>query len=125
MKTPRSTYLLIGFFLGSLLLLWGMERAGVLTEAERARRRDRVLPDLVDLKESDVRRVEIDRGTDRLVFERHGPRAWLIREPYAVDAAAEDVESLITALKGLRRSPEAGAVEGPAASFGLAPPPPS
>ncbi|WP_165249023.1 DUF4340 domain-containing protein [Paludisphaera soli] len=122
MKNSRSTYVLIGLFLGGLLTLWGLERAGVLTESERARRRDRVLPDLVDLKEAEVRRLEIDGGPERLVFERLGPRSWAIRKPYEVDAAPQEVDRLISALKGLRKSPEAGAVEGAAADYGLAPP---
>lgn len=122
MRRPSSTILLIGAFFAALLALWGLERAGVLTEAERLRRRDRVLPDLVDLDPADVRRVEIVRGDERLVFERRGPRRWLLADPPGADAAPEEVERLVATLRGLRKSPEAGDVDGPASSYGLAPP---
>lgn len=122
MRRPRSTYFLIGAFFAALLALWGLERAGILTEAERLRRRDRVLPDLVDLDPADVRRVEIAREDGRLIFDRRGPRRWLLADPAGVDAAPEEVERLIATLQGLRRSPEAGEVDGPAAAYGLAQP---
>ncbi|MDG3003710.1 DUF4340 domain-containing protein [Paludisphaera mucosa] len=121
MRRPRSTYLLIALFFTALLALWGLERAGVLTEAERDRRRDRVLPELIDVNAASVRRLEIDRGAERLVFERVGPKSWRL-EPIGVDARTDEVERLIATLKGLRKSPEAGAIDGPAASYGLAPP---
>ncbi|WP_337175175.1 DUF4340 domain-containing protein [Paludisphaera sp.] len=122
MRRARSTYVLAAAFLAALLALWGLERAGVLTEAERLRRRDRVLPELIDLDPADVRKVELARGDERLTFERRGPRRWTIAEAGGVDASAEEVARLVGTIRGLRKSPEAGVLDGGPSSFGLAPP---
>ncbi len=122
MRGSKSTYLLLAAFLAALVTLWGLERAGVRTEAERLRRRDRVFPDLIDLEQTDVKRVEIARDGETLVFDRRGRGRWTLADPPGVDAAAEEVERLIATVRGLRASPEAGEVDGPASSFGLAPP---
>lgn len=114
--------MLIGAFFAAMLALWGLERAGVLTEVERARRLGRVLPDLIDVDPAEIRRVEIARGVERLVFERRGPRRWRMTEPADVDAAPDEVERLVATLQGLRKSPEAGAIDGPASSYNLSPP---
>lgn len=128
MKTSRATYVLLGLFLTGLLLLWGLDRAGVLTEAERLRRIDRVLPDLIDASPDDVHKIEIDREGDgdgdgeRLVFERLGRRNWRMRAP--LDAAADPgaLQNVIANLKNLRKSPDAGTIQGSPEDFGLAPP---
>ena len=122
MKTSRTTYVLIGLFFGGLLLLWGLERAGVLTESQRIRRHDRILPALMDLKEADVRKVEIVRGGETIAFERRGRHGWQMSGAVNASADANDVESLIQNLRALQRSPDAGVIDGPVESFGLAPP---
>lgn len=121
MKTSRTTYILIGLFFGGLLLLWGLERAGVLTESQRLRRHDRILPALMDLKEADVRKVEIVRNGETLTFERRGRHGWQMSGALNASADANDVESLIQNLRALQRSPDAGVLDGPDESFGLAP----
>lgn len=121
MRRQRSTYVLLGLFFATLLGLWGLERSGLLTEAERDRRRDRVLPELLDVRPGDVRRIEIARGNERLVFDRRGARGWRLTEPFDVDASPEEVDRLAGALRGLRKSPEAGRVDGAEADYGLAP----
>jgi len=122
MKTSRTTYVLLGLFFTGLLLLWGLDRAGILTEAERNRRADRVLPDLIDANPDDVRKIEIDREGERLVFEKLGRENWRMRAPLDVAADAGALENLFANLKNLRKSPDAGTIQGPAEDFGLAPP---
>jgi hypothetical protein len=124
MNTNRSTYILIGFFFASLLVYWGLDRAGVLTEKERRRREVWVLPELIDMADADLSKVEIDRGKERLVFERRGPgtRRWQMVEPLGIAAEPGRLETLIRNLKELRKSIDSGSVTGPADAFGLAPP---
>ncbi|MDR3618177.1 MAG: DUF4340 domain-containing protein [Paludisphaera borealis] len=121
MKTSRTTYVLIGLFFAGLLLLWGLEFTGVLTESQRRRRQDRILPALTDVVESGIQKVEIDRKGERLIFERRGRYGWQMRG--AIDAAADanDLESLLQNLRALRRSADAGVIDAPAESYGLAP----
>ncbi len=75
MKHYRTTLTLLGLFFASLLALFGLEHAGILTERERERREVRVLPELIDVPELSIRKIKIERGPERLVFERrgHGP----------------------------------------------------
>ncbi|WP_165071615.1 DUF4340 domain-containing protein [Paludisphaera rhizosphaerae] len=122
MRRERSTYVLLGLFFATLVGLWGLERSGLLTEAERDRRRDRVLPELLDVRPGDVRRIEIAHGGERLVFDRRGARGWRLTEPLDVDATPEEVDALAATLRGLRKSPEAGRVDGAETEYGLAPP---
>ena len=122
MKTSRATYVLLGLFFAGLLLLWGLDRAGVLTEAERNRRADRVLPDLIDASPDDVHKIEIDRGGERLVFEKLGRRNWRMRAPLDVAADPGAFRNVFANLKNLRKSPDAGTIQGSAQDFGLDPP---
>jgi Domain of unknown function (DUF4340) len=121
MKTSRSTYILIGLFFAGLLVLWWLEYTGVLTEAQRQRRQDRVLPGLMDVKEAGIQKVEIDRNGERLTFERRGRYGWKMSGPINAAADANDVENLIQNLRALRRSPDAGTITEPPESYGLAP----
>jgi Domain of unknown function (DUF4340) len=124
MKTYRKTYLLVGLFFTSLFVYWGLEYAGVRTEKERRLREARILPGLIDVPEASVVKVAIERGTERIVFQRlgQGSGRWQLVEP--TDAAAEPtrLETLVRNLKDLRKSMDSGSVAGPADEFGLAPP---
>jgi hypothetical protein len=124
MKNNRSTLILAGVFFAMLIAWWGVERAGVLTEKERRMRETRILPTLIDVPEANLTRLEIDRGRERLVFERRGQGIgrWLMVEPVEVAAEPTRLETLVRNLKELRKSPDSGNVMGPADSFGLAPP---
>lgn len=122
MKTPRTTYVLIGLFFAGLLLIWGLDRAGVLTEAERNRRADRVLPDLIDANPDDVRKIEIDHDGEKLVFEKLGRRDWRMRAPLDVVADPGALENVFANLKNLRKSIDAGTLQSSAQDFGLDPP---
>jgi hypothetical protein len=122
MKTPRTTFALIGLFFAGLIVLWWLDYAGVPTERERLARLSRILPDLIDTPEASIGRVEIARGPDRLVFERRGTNRWQMTRPIDVAADPAPLETLVRNLKDLRRSPDSGTITGPAGTFGLAPP---
>jgi len=122
MKTSRTTYILMGLFFAGLALLWGLEYAGVLTESQRLRRSERILPELMDVKEGAIRKIEIDRKGEKLAFERRGRYGWQMRAPMDVAAEAGPLESLLQNLRALRRSPDAGTIDAAPDSFGLAPP---
>ena len=122
MKTYRSTLTLVAVFFAGLVGLWLLEYSGVLTESQRRERKDHILPELIDRPESAITRVAITREGQTLAFERRGKDRWQMIEP--VDAAADptSLETLVRNLKGLRRSPDTGTINGPAESYGLAPP---
>jgi hypothetical protein len=124
MKNNRSTLILAGIFFASLIAWWGVERAGVLTEKERRLRETRILPTLIDVPEANLQKLEIDRGSDHLVFQRRGQGIgrWLMVEPIEVAAEPTRLETLVRNLKELRKSPDSGNVAGSADSYGLAPP---
>jgi Domain of unknown function (DUF4340) len=124
MKNNRSTLILAGLFFAILIACWGLQRAGVLTDKERRLRETRILPALIDVPELSVQRVEIDRGKERLVFERRGQGMgrWSMVEPVEVAVQPTHLETLVRNLKELRKSPDSGNVAGPPDSFGLAPP---
>jgi hypothetical protein len=122
MKTYRSTFALVGLFFAGLLALWWLEASGVLTEAQRLERMDHILPDLIHTAESDVARAEITRAGQTLAFERSGKDRWQMTEPVDASADPANLETLIRNLKGLRRSPDAGTINGPGESYGLSPP---
>ena len=124
MKANHYRILLIVLFFGGLLAMWGLDLSGVRPRSERDRRADRVLGDLIDTPDAEIRRVEIDRGAEHLVFERRGegPGRWQMLEPKDVAAEPVRLDTLVRNIKDLRRHPDAGAVKGEPASFGLAPP---
>ena len=72
MKTHRTNYTLLALFFASLLVLWGLEYSGVRTNKERRLRESLILPELLDTPAIDIRKVSIERGKERLVFERRG-----------------------------------------------------
>jgi hypothetical protein len=122
MKTSRTTFVLMGLFFAGLALLWGLEYAGVLTESQRLRRGERILPELMDVREGAIRKIEIARKGETLVFERRGRYGWQMRAPMDVAADAGPLESLLQNLRALRRSPDAGTIDAAPDSFGLGPP---
>ena len=122
MKSNRKTIVLLVLFFGGLLTMWGLERAGVRTQWEEIQRADRVLPDLIDTPEAEIRRLSIDRGDEHLVFERRDPGRWQMVEPMDVAAEPARVEALVRNLQDLRKSADAGTIAGSPESFGLAPP---
>ncbi len=122
MKTFRPTFVLIGLFFAGLLALWWLEDSGTLTEAQRRGRSSRVLPELIDVPDNGVTRLEIVRGGETLAFERKGAGRWQITRPVDVAADSTIVETLIANLKNLRKSPDSGTITAPPESYGLAPP---
>jgi len=122
MNSYRKTLVLAALFLTGLLVLWGLERAGVPTESQRRERAGRVLPQLLEVREADIGQVEIARGDQLLRFERRGPDAWQMTRPKNVAADAVMLETIVRNLKGLRPSPDAGKIGVPAREVGLDPP---
>ncbi len=121
MKTHRTTYTLLAFFFASLLILWALEHFGVRTAKERLLRDSLVLPELLETPEIDVRKISVERGKERLVFERRGAGSlrWQMIEPVNAAAEAAWLETLVRNLKELRRSVDAGSLTGQPATFGL------
>jgi len=124
MKSYRKTLVLIGLFFTSLLVLLGLELGGVYTGDVRRARESRVLPDLINTPQATIYRLSVERGQERLVFERrgNGPGHWQMVEPTDVAAEPARLDTLMQNLKELRRSPESGTFTGDPASFGLSPP---
>jgi hypothetical protein len=124
MKANHHRTILFILFFGSLLALWGLDLGGVRRQSEVIRRADRVLPDLIDTPEAEIRRVAIDRGTEHLVFERRGEGLgrWQMLEPKNVAAEPVRLDALVRNLKELHKDPDAGTVKGDPGSYGLATP---
>ena len=124
MKTHHKTYALAGIFFIGLLIMLGLEYFGVPTEKERRMRESLVLPELLSTPEASIRKLAVERGNERLVFERRGQGIgrWQMIEPHGVAAAGSRLETLVRNLKELRQSPDSGDIKGPAATFGLDPP---
>lgn len=124
MKTYLKTYILLGLFFASLLALWLLGYAGVRTENERRLRETLILPELIEVPELGVRKISIERGNERITFERRGAGQgrWQMVEPGNVAAEPTRLETLIRNLKELRRSLDSGSVAGSPDSFGLSPP---
>jgi Domain of unknown function (DUF4340) len=124
MKTYLKTYILLGIFFTSLVVLWLLGYAGVRTENERRLRDAWILPALIEVPDFGVRKLAIERKNERLIFERRGPGPgrWQMVEPKNVAAEPSRLETLVRNLKELRRSLDSGSVVGDPDSFGLSPP---
>jgi hypothetical protein len=124
MKANRHRIVLFILFFGSLLALWGLDLSGVRRTSDEVRRADRLAPDLIDTPEAEIRRLVIDRGNERLVFERRGEGLgrWQMVEPKDVAAEPVRLDALVRNLKELRKDPDAGTIKGDPGSYGLAPP---
>ncbi len=72
-------------------------------------------PSLIEVPEASVRKVAIERGKERLVFERRGTGMgrWQMVEPKDVAAEPTRLETLVRNLKELRRSLDSGSIAGP------------
>ena len=118
MNHRTKVVLLILFFTG-LIVLWWADYAGVPTAEQRRQMAGRVLPALMDTPVADIRRVEIVREGERIVFDRKDGGRWQMTEP--VDAAADPsrVEELVRNLKDLGMAPDAGTIAGRPAEYGL------
>ena len=124
MKANRTTIVLIVLFFGGLIAVWGLDLSGVPRQIDIERRADRVLPELIDTPEAEVRRVEIDREKDHLVFERRGEGLgrWQMLAPKDVAAEPVRLDALVRNLKELRKDSDAGTIKGDPEKYGLAPP---
>ncbi len=82
------------------------------------------MPELIDAPELAISKIAIERGSERLVFERrgNGPARWQMRQPLDVAAEPTPLETLVRNLKELRKSPDAGTISRADESFGLDPP---
>jgi hypothetical protein len=84
-------------------------------------RAGRLLPDLLTVAVPDIARVTIERGSERLAFERRDkwPGRWQMVEPKDVAAEPMRLETLVRTLKDLPRSVDSGTITGDAAAYGL------
>jgi hypothetical protein len=121
MKTHRTTYTLLTLFTLSLVVLWGLEYAGVRTGTERRLRESLLLPELLETPQASIRKLAVERGKDRVVFERRGSglNRWQMIEPVNVAAEPSRLETLVHNLKDLRHSLDAGSMTGSPATYGL------
>jgi hypothetical protein len=135
MKKHHTSIVLATLFLTGLVVLWWADYTGVESTGS-----DAVLPQLEKVPLADIKRLEIvqpeaageEAGAGksaapvpaprRLVFERRDEGRWQMIEPRDVAANPPRVETLARNLKELRKSPDAGTIQGPSATFGLAPP---
>ena len=117
----RATWILLPIFLGALGALWWSEYARIPTVAEKRRLLNRVLPELIDLKRSEVVRVEIDRPSlkQTIAMAKRGDGGWQIERPIDVSANRARVESLIENLVKLAKSPDSGTMNADPRTFGL------
>jgi hypothetical protein len=122
MKSYRTTITLIGLFLAGLLGLWWLEHEGVPTEAQRRLRAGRVLPELLDVPEGAIGRVEIVKDNQTFEFQRRGPGFWQMTKPLDVAADSSTLETLVRNLKDLRPSADSGTISAAGDAYGLAPP---
>lgn len=114
----RTQIILLVLFFGSLLGYWCAESARIPTAEQLRRESGLVLPELLDAKPNEVRRVEVSGGKETLAFERGGDR-WRMVQPLRTLADRSRLDALVTNLKDLRASREIGKVHGPAERFGL------
>ena len=119
----RTTLALLVLFFAGLIGLWWANRAGVPTALERERMAGVVLPGLLDVEPSTIRRVEIEgRGEGGpIVLERAegdgGP--WRLTAPIRAAADQGQVEALVRQLIGLRPLAGTDAIDDPPGRFGL------
>ncbi len=116
---PRTTIaLLLIFFAGLIGLKWA-EYSKIPDRNERLRAEPRVLPELLNLKPDELKRIEVAGGVTRLVFERRPDNRWQMLEPVNTAADPSLVETLAFNLKELKKSRDVGQMEGKASEYGL------
>jgi hypothetical protein len=124
MKSQSTSILLVLFF-ASLVGLWWADFARIPTRQKIEQMSGRILPELIDLKPDDLRKIEILGGPEPLVFERQDQEkgnGWQMTSPMNVEADPSKVETLAYNLKELSRKPESAKLEVESSQFGLAPP---
>src|SRR5262245_30526684 len=119
----RSLYPLLALFFAGLLALWWADRARIPTDQERRRLSGRVLPGLSEVDPRTIDRLEISGGPEPLEFRRDSDGRWRMVAPFSVRASQPAVESLVSALRSLRRLPDAKGLSGDPAKYGLETPP--
>lgn len=121
MKT-RGTYLLLALFFAGLLGLWAVDQANLPTRDRLERMSNRILPELIDTKPDELRKIELLGGDSPLVFERQDGNRWQMTSPMDVAADPSKVEALAYNLKELSRKPDSASIQGDPDRYGLAPP---
>ena len=101
----RTTFVLLILFLTGLGVLWWADYADVPTRDQKSRMLNRLLPELIDTTVTDIRRIEVDRGSAR-TGRRSSSSAGTAasgRCSKPVDAAADTnlVETLVREPQGL------------------------
>jgi hypothetical protein len=119
---PRTTIILLVLFFAGLVGLWWADYAKVPDYRQRQRMFGRVLPELVDVRPEEIRRIEITGGEHRLVFARRGDDPWQMIEPVDTLADRSRIAILLNNLKDLRKNADVQTIEGRAATLGLDPP---
>lgn len=117
----QTTILLMILFAAALGVLWWVDYSRLPDRNLRQAMLNRVLPELIETRPADIRRIEVS-STDRqepIVIERRKGSAWQILKPIEAAADASSVETLVTNLRELRRSPDSGLIEGDPEPYGL------
>ena len=119
MKKHHTTFVLLTLFFTGLILYWWADKA----EWEEPGDSHLVLPALNKTDAKLVRRVVIERPKDKaIVFERRGGNDWQMTQPDDVAANSAMVTTLVSNLRALRRSSEAGTITKSDDTYGLTPP---
>jgi Domain of unknown function (DUF4340) len=123
MMNSSKIALLVLFFGGLFGLAW-TEYKQIPTGGFNRIAAGRVLPELLRVNPTDVRRVEIDGKDARIVLERRSAGRWDIVKPIQTRANALRIEALVQTLRQLPKSADTGTLDsrGSAADFGLDPP---
>lgn len=116
---PRTTVVLLVLFFAGLTGLWWAGAAKVPDYRQRQLMSGRVLPDLIDVRPEEVRRIEIAGPERPLVFARRADGLWQMIEPIETLADRSRIELLLNTLKELRKNADVGAIQGPSATYGL------
>ena len=119
MKKHHTTAALLVLFFTGIVVLWWADFADIETNADRAKSSQFVLPELMDLNEFAIQKLEIDDGKQKVVFDRRGRQRWQMLKPIDTAADAAMIEANLRSLKELRKSRDSGEIKGDAKSFGL------
>src|SRR5262245_16298802 len=103
----RSLYPLLALFFAGLLALWWADRTQIPTDHERRGLPGRVLSGLSEVDPRAIDHLEITGGPEPLEFRRDSDGRWRMVAPFSARANQPAVESLVSALRSLRRLPDA------------------
>ncbi|MDR3638724.1 MAG: DUF4340 domain-containing protein, partial [Isosphaeraceae bacterium] len=119
MKKHHTSFVLLTLFFTGLIVYWWADKA----EIDEPANAHLVLPGLNKFDAAGIQRVVIERPKgQKIVFQRREPNDWQMKEPVDVAANSAMVTTLVGNLRALRRSSEAGTIEGSDDKFGFAPP---